>query len=181
MRPRRCRGVVWRCQSRRQTAHHHPRAPPGICPRFTITNPPPGAAIYLTTYRRFFPFGFGLSYTNFAFKNLRLAKKKIQRDGSTQVLVDVINTGKRAGAEVVQLYIRDLVSSVTRPVKELKGFKKITLQSGETRTVALDITPDSLAFHDVNMKYVVEPGDFEIMVGNSSRDADLTRVILTVQ
>ena len=87
--------------------------------------------------------------------------------------MDVTNTGKRAGTEVVQLYIRDLVSSVTRPVKELKGFKKVWLEPGESTTVALDITPALLSFFDVNMKYVVEPGDFEIMVGNSSRDADL--------
>jgi beta-glucosidase len=109
-----------------------------------------------------------------------LTKTKIGPSGSTQVLVDVTNTGKRAGAEVVQLYIRDLVSSVTRPVKELKGFRKIWLKPGESATVALDITPASLSFFDVNMKYVVEPGDFEIMVGNSSRDADLTKLILRV-
>jgi beta-glucosidase len=127
-----------------------------------------------------YPFGFGLSYTKFAFKNVRLAKNKIRRDGSTRVLVEVTNTGKREGTEVVQMYIRDLVSSVTRPVKELKGFKKISLKPGEKQTVALDITPESLAFYDVNMKYVVEPGEFEIMVGNSSRDCDLQKVILTV-
>jgi beta-glucosidase len=128
-----------------------------------------------------YPFGFGLSYTTFAFKNLRLAKKKIRRDGSTRALVDVTNTGKRAGAEVAQMYIHDLVSSVTRPIKELKGFQKVFLQPGETRTITLEITPDSLAFHDINMKYVVEPGEFEIAVGNSSRDGDLQKVILTVQ
>ncbi len=127
-----------------------------------------------------YPFGFGLSYTTFAFKNIRLAKKKIRRDESTRVLVDVTNTGKRAGAEVVQMYVRDCVSSVTRPVKELKGFQKIPLQPGETQTVALDITPESLAFYDIHMKYVVEPGEFEIMAGNSSRDTDLQKVILTV-
>jgi beta-glucosidase len=80
----------------------------------------------------------------------------------------------------VQLYIRDLVSSVTRPVKELKGFKKVRLEPGKKTAVALDITPASLSFYDVNMKYVVEPGDFEIMVGNSSRDADLQKLILRV-
>ena len=95
--------------------------------------------------------------------------------------MDVTNTGKRAGAEVVQMYVRDCVSSVTRPVKELKGFQKISLRPGETRTVALDITPESLAFYDIHMKYVVEPGEFEIMVGNSSRDTDLQKVILTVE
>lgn len=127
-----------------------------------------------------FPFGFGLSYTTFEIGNVRLARKKIARGGSTRALADVTNTGKRAGTEVVQLYIRDLVSSVTRPVKELKGFQKIELQPGETRTVALDITPASLAFYDANMKYAVEPGEFEIMVGASSRDTDLRKVILTV-
>ncbi len=94
--------------------------------------------------------------------------------------VDVTNTGKRVGTETVQLYIRDLVSSVTRPVKELKGFQKISLQPGETKTVTLEITPDLLAFYDVQMKYVVEPGEFEIMVGNSSRDSDLRKAVLTV-
>jgi beta-glucosidase len=127
-----------------------------------------------------FPFGFGLSYTTFALKNVRLKKKRIGKKDATQVLVDVTNTGKRAGSEVVQLYIRDLVSSVTRPVKELKGFQKVALQPGETRTVALDITPEALAFYDVNMKYVVEPGEFEIMVGTSSRDCDLQTLMLTV-
>lgn len=127
-----------------------------------------------------FPFGFGLSYTKFSFKNLRLTKKKIKTSGTTQVLVDVANTGKRAGTEVVQMYIRDCVSSVTRPVKELKGFQKISLKPGETKTVSLDITPESLAFWDVRMKYVVEPGEFEIMLGSSSRDTDLQKVMLTV-
>jgi len=127
-----------------------------------------------------YPFGFGLSYTTFAFKKLRLAKKKIRAGESTRVFVDVKNTGKRAGTEVVQLYIRDMVSSVTRPVKEMKGFQKILLSPNETKTVALDITPDSLAFYDLKMKYTVEPGEFEIMAGNSSRDEDLQKVILTV-
>jgi beta-glucosidase len=131
--------------------------------------------------RPLFPFGFGLSYTSFELRNVRVEKKRIAREGSTRVRVEVTNTGKRAGMEVVQLYIRDLVSSVTRPVKELKGFKKIELQPGETQTVALEITPASLAFYDVNMNYVVEPGDFEIMVGTSSRDEDLEKVILTVK
>jgi beta-glucosidase len=128
-----------------------------------------------------YAFGFGLSYTTFAFQNLRLAKKKMRRDGSARVLVDVTNTGGREGREVVQLYIRDLISSVTRPVKELKAFRKITLQAGQTETVEFEITPDLLAFYNVDMKLVVEPGDFEIMVGNSSRDADLQKVILRVE
>jgi beta-glucosidase len=127
-----------------------------------------------------FPFGFGLSYTSFTLKDVRLVKRKIRRNGSTQVLVDVTNTGQRQGTEVVQMYIRDRISSVTRPVKELKGFRKISLQPGQTQTVALDITPESLAFYDVNMSYVVEPGEFEIMIGSSSRDCDLRKVVLTV-
>jgi beta-glucosidase len=127
-----------------------------------------------------FPFGFGLSYTTFKLQNLRLAKQRITRKGSTHVLVEVTNTGKRAGSEVVQMYIRDRISSVTRPVKELKGFQKVWLEPGEATTVSLEITPASLAFYDVNMKCGVEPGEFEILVGNSSRDPDLQKVVLTV-
>jgi beta-glucosidase len=128
-----------------------------------------------------YPFGYGLSYTSFSIDNVRLAKKTIARNGSTRVLVDVTNTGKREGTEVIQMYIRDLVSSVTRPVKELKGFEKVKLGPGESTTVALDITPEALAFYDVNMKYVVEPGEFEIMVGNSSKDSDLKKIVLRVK
>ncbi|HZT23987.1 MAG TPA: glycoside hydrolase family 3 N-terminal domain-containing protein [Verrucomicrobiae bacterium] len=127
-----------------------------------------------------YPFGFGLSYTRFEFKNLRLAKKTIQRHGTTKALVDVTNIGERAGTETVQLYIRDRVSSVTRPVKELKGFRKVFLAPRQTRTVEFEITPESLAFYDLRMKYTVEPGEFEIMVGSSSRDEDLQKVVLTV-
>ena len=127
-----------------------------------------------------FAFGYGLSYTTFALKNPRLTKKKITTKGTTQVQVDVANTGKRAGAEVVQLYIRDLVSSVTRPIKELKGFKKVYLKPAETTTVTLDITPNALAFYDVNKKHVVEPGEFSVMIGTSSRDEDLQKLTLQV-
>lgn len=127
-----------------------------------------------------YAFGYGLSYTSFALKNLRLTKRRIKPGGSTRALIDVTNTGKREGTEVVQMYIRDLVSSVTRPVKELKGFRKVRLKPSETTTVALDITPDELSFYDRHMKYVVEPGEFEIMVGNSSRDGDLQKVVLQV-
>jgi len=106
-----------------------------------------------------YAFGYGLSYTTFSIGNLRLAKSRIKRDGSTQVLADVTNTGTRAGTEVVQMYIRDMVSSVTRPLKELKGFERVALEPGETTTVAFDITPESLAFYDIDMKYVVERYD----------------------
>jgi beta-glucosidase len=127
------------------------------------------------------PFGFGLSYTTFAVGRVRLTKPVIRRDGTTQALVEVTNTGHRAGHEVVQLYVRDRVSSVTRPVKELKGFAKVFLRPGESTTVTFDIGPDTLAFHDLAMREVVEPGEFTIMIGTSSRDADLVSVTLRVE
>jgi beta-glucosidase len=128
-----------------------------------------------------YPFGFGLSYTTFTIANVRLDKKKIKRGASARVSADLTNTGSRAGSETVQMYIRDVFSSATRPVKELKGFRRIVLNPGETRTITFEITPELLAFYDARMEYIVEPGDFEIMVGNSSRDADLQKVVLAVQ
>ena len=128
-----------------------------------------------------YPFGFGLSYTTFSIDNLRIQKDSISVNESTEVLVDIQNTGNREGTEVVQMYIRDIVSSVTRPVKELKGFKKISLKPGESTTVSINILPEHLAFTDINKKYTVEPGEFEIMVGNSSKDEDLTKIILKVE
>ncbi len=127
-----------------------------------------------------FHFGFGLSYTTFKYDQPRLEKEEIKVGESTCVTANVTNTGKVEGDEIVQMYIRDKVSSVTRPVKELKGFQRITLKPGETKTVTLNITPEKLAFHNIDFKYVVEPGDFEIMVGNSSMDKDLIKVILKV-
>ncbi|MCE5185246.1 MAG: glycoside hydrolase family 3 C-terminal domain-containing protein [Planctomycetaceae bacterium] len=127
-----------------------------------------------------YAFGFGLSYTQFQFSKPRLEKASMAVGESTMVTVDITNTGDRAGDEVVQMYIRDCISSVTRPVKELKGFERITLEPGQTKTVTLDITPELLSFYNIEMKYVVEPGQFEIMVGNSSRDCDLQKVILNV-
>ena len=128
-----------------------------------------------------FAFGFGLSYTQFEFSTPNLHKQVIKPDESTCVSVDIKNSGKFTGDEVVQMYIRDCYSSVTRPVKELKGFQRITIQPGETKTVTLDITPEHLAFYDINMDYLVEPGEFEIMIGSSSQDSDLHKIILTVQ
>jgi beta-glucosidase len=126
------------------------------------------------------PFGFGLSYTTFAVERVRLAAPVVKRGGTARVSADVTNTGRRAGTEVVQLYVRDRVSSVTRPVKELKGFAKVELEPGATTTVTFDVGPDALAFHDVAMRWVVEPGEFALMVGTSSRDEDLQTVTLTV-
>ena len=128
-----------------------------------------------------YAFGFGLSYTKFEISRPRLAKKTIRSNESTVLRVDVTNAGKVAGDEVVQMYIRDKISSVTRPVKELKGFARISLQPGQKKTVALSITPEHLAFYDIRMKRVVEPGEFEIMVGNSSRDRDLQKLLLRVE
>jgi len=127
-----------------------------------------------------YPFGFGLSYTTFSVSNVRLDQASIRSGDTTRVLAELRNTGSRQGTEVVQLYIRDEVSSVTRPVKELKGFARVALKAGESRAVSFDITPDALAFYNVDMRRVVEPGTFAIMVGTSSRDEDLTRVTLTV-
>jgi beta-glucosidase len=128
-----------------------------------------------------YTFGFGLSYTTFKFINLRLEKSVISKDESTSVSIDVKNTGRRSGDEVVQMYIRDIVSSVTRPIKELRGFKKIHLNPDETKTVTIPILPEHLAFTDINREYNVEPGDFMIMVGSSSQDSDLQKLVLTVQ
>ncbi len=127
-----------------------------------------------------YPFGFGLSYTSFAIENVRLKNKRIKTNGSTRLIVDVKNTGKIDGSEVIQMYIRDLVSAVTRPVKELKGFQKVFLRAGEKKTIEIEINPESLAFYNIDMKYVVEPGEFEIMVGSSSSDEDLQKLILQV-
>lgn len=127
-----------------------------------------------------YAFGYGLSYTRFGFGQPRLKKQTIRPDESTTISVEVTNKGKRSGDEVVQMYIRDCVSSVTRPVKELKGFRRITLKPGQTERVDLDVTPEHLAFYNIDMEYVVEPGEFEIMIGSSSRDCDLQKVKLTV-
>jgi beta-glucosidase len=126
-----------------------------------------------------YSFGFGLCYTTFKYGPPRLEQSTIGRDGKTRVLVDVTNTGPRAGDEVVQLYIRDVVSSTTRPVKELKGFQRITLQPGEKKTVALDITHDRLAFWNIDKQFIVEPGEFTIMTGPNS--VELQSVSLTVE
>jgi beta-glucosidase len=127
-----------------------------------------------------YPFGYGLSYTSFRYSNIRLKENKIRHNGSTSLLIDVSNTGNRMGTEIVQLYVRDLVSSVTRPAKELKGFQRVSLDPGNTMTVEFPIKPEHLAFYDREMDFVVEPGDFKIMAGGSSRDEDLLETLLTV-
>ncbi len=124
-----------------------------------------------------YPFGYGLSYTNFALSNINLSSKQIAPNGSLTVSVDVQNTGTRTGVEVVQLYIRDLVGSLTRPVKELKGFERVALRAGEKRTVSFIVKPEQLGFYNAQNKFVVEPGDFKVWVGQNSADgleADFT-------
>jgi len=125
-----------------------------------------------------FPFGHGLSYTTFAYQNLRVEPERILPGGSAQVSVELTNTGRRPGAEVVQLYLRDLVSSVTRPVLELKGFRRVQLEPGETQTITFRLTPLELSFLNRQMETVVEPGIFEVSVGGSS--AELQTVLLEV-
>jgi beta-glucosidase len=123
-----------------------------------------------STTQPLFPFGWGLSYTTFKYANLHLNPATIGTSGETKVRVDVSNAGKIRGDEVVQLYIRDEVSSVTRPIKELRGFRRITLEPGETRTVEFTVGFDQLSFLDLDMHRVVEPGTFKIMVGGNSVD-----------
>ncbi|MGH8231313.1 MAG: glycoside hydrolase family 3 C-terminal domain-containing protein, partial [Steroidobacteraceae bacterium] len=117
-----------------------------------------------------YPFGFGLSYTTFDISAPRLSATTIRPDGSVTVSADVRNTGSRLGDEVVQLYLRDQVSSATRPIKELKGFRRVTLKPGESQTVSFQLTPNELRFWNADMQRVVEPGRFTIMVGPNSVD-----------
>lgn len=120
-----------------------------------------------------FPFGYGLSYTKFEYSNLQITPKQIKPTGKVQVSVDIQNVGNCKGDEVVQLYLHDVVASVTRPLKELKGFKRITLEPQEKKTVTFVLTREQLSFLDQKMKSVVEPGAIEVMVGSSSEDIRL--------
>jgi len=119
-----------------------------------------------------FPFGFGLSYTDFQYSNLRLSANTMKNNDKLQASVDVTNTGNVDGKEVVQLYIRDLVGSVTRPVKELKGFQKINLKKGETQTVTFEITVEDLKFYNSDLQFVAEPGRFQLFIGTNSDTTD---------
>ena len=122
------------------------------------------------TRKPLYPFGWGLSYTKFEYSGLALSSESIGTTGTVNVSVQVANTGKVRGDEVVQLYIRDEVSSVTRPVKELKGFRRITLDPGEMQTVEFALGPEALSFLNRDMRLVVEPGTFKVMVGGNSVD-----------
>jgi len=142
----------------------------GQLPVFYNYKPSARRGYLFDTTRPLFAFGYGLSYTRFAYANLRVMPARIGTHERTAVSVDVTNTGTRAGDEVAQLYIRDAVSLATRPVKELRGFRRVPLQPGETRTVTFEIGPEQLAYHGPDMKRVVEPGQFEVMVGGNSVD-----------
>jgi len=127
-----------------------------------------------------YAFGYGLSYTTFHIDNLEIENSVIKKDETTKIHYSITNTGSLIGQEVVQMYLRDKVSSVTRPLKELKGFVKVVLNPGETKRLTFEVNPELLSFTDINKNYVVEPGEFEIFIGTSSRDEDLTKLLLTV-
>jgi beta-glucosidase len=150
----------------------------GQLPMFYNAKPTARRGYLFDTTAPLYPFGFGLSYTTFELSPPRLSASRMGAAGSVQVSVDVRNTGSRAGDETVQLYVRDRVSSVTRPVKELKGFQRVTLQPGEQRTVTLSLPAAALSLWNADMKRVVEPGEFDIMTGPDS--VNLKSVLLTV-
>ena len=123
-----------------------------------------------------YPFGYGLSYTTFSYSDVTLSANEMAKNGSVTATVTVTNTGKRDADEVVQLYVHDLVASIARPVKELKGFERIHLAAGESKTVTFTIGADQLSFYNADLKKVVEPGDFDIMVGHDSRNLKTARL-----
>lgn len=125
-----------------------------------------------------YPFGYGLSYTTFSYSDVKLSSTTLDAKGELTASVTVTNTGKYDGAEVVQLYIRDLVGSVTRPVKELKGFEKTFIKAGESKNVSFKITPELLKFYNYNLEYVFEKGDFDVMIGGNSSDVKSARFTL---
>jgi beta-glucosidase len=143
----------------------------------TTTGRPPTNEKYTSKYldvpvAPLYAFGHGLSYTTFRLSSLRLSAPRINVAGGLDVSVDVENTGRREGDEVVQLYVRDVAASRVRPVRELKGFSRVTLRPGERRTLSFRLTPAELGFYDDSMRFVVEPGVFKVMAGRSSADPE---------
>jgi beta-glucosidase len=128
-----------------------------------------------------FPFGHGLSYTKYAYSNLRLSSSKLTQGESVKVLVDVQNIGQREGVEIVQVYVSDVVTSVTWVNKALKGFARVQLKPGEKKTVEVELPWESFRIVNTKALYIVEPGEFEILVGPSSLDRDLIKTILMVE
>ncbi len=117
-----------------------------------------------------YPFGFGLSYTDFEYGDLQLSSEEMDADGNLEVSIELTNTGTKKGKEVVQLYIRDLVASTTRPVKELKGFELVELEPGASKMVNFTISPELLEFYNAEKEWTAEPGEFQVMIGGNSRD-----------
>jgi len=137
------------------------------------TGRPAGADKYTSKYTDLpasplFPFGYGLSYTSFEYRDLKLSAPSVGAGGTLNVAVTVTNTGTREGTEVAQLYVHDEVASVTRPVRALAGFRRVSLRPGESRTLEFTLTPRELGLYDQRMKFVVEPGKFRVYVGGSS-------------
>ena len=127
-----------------------------------------------------YPFGYGLSYTNYKYSTPLLSDNTLNKENTILVTTEITNTGEVDGEEVAQLYIRDNVSSVTRPIKELKGYQRVFLKAGETKKIKFTLNAESLAFYDIDMNYVVDPGTFTIMTGSSSNKKDLKKTILTI-
>jgi beta-glucosidase len=128
-----------------------------------------------------FPFGHGLSYTTFEYSDLKLTPQSVSATENISVSCKIKNTGKIAGEEVVQLYLHDILSDVSRPINELKGFRRISLNAGEEKVVEFVLTPDALSHLDVNMRKIVEPGDFRVMIGSSSKDIRLKGIFNVIQ
>ena len=117
-----------------------------------------------------FPFGYGLSYTTFSYSNIKLSSTSLKPGQTLKASFTLSNTGKYDGIETVQLYIRDLVSSVVRPVKELKGFQRVFLKPGESKALTFTLTVDDLKFYNEDLKYIYEPGDFKLFIGTNSEE-----------
>jgi beta-glucosidase len=151
----------------------------GQVPVYYAHKPSGGRSHWLGDYvecstKPLYPFGYGLSYTTFEYSNLRITPQDVDVSGEVRIQVDVTNTGKMAGDEVVQLYVHVPAQNVTRPVKELKGFKRVNLEPGQTKTVVFKLPIALLGFYDENMDFVVEPGKVDVYVGSSSEDIRAT-------
>ena len=125
-----------------------------------------------------YPFGYGISYTTYKYGKLSLSANSMDKNGKVTASLTVTNTGNRAGDEIVQLYIHDIAASIIRPVKELKGFKRVHLDAGESKTVEFEISEPMLKFYNADLQFVSEPGDFEIMVGPNSMDVQTLKLTL---
>lgn len=144
-----------------------------FCQRFSyrdsVPDPYYGRSNYLDVPNTpLYPFGYGLSYTTFDYGDVRLSASEMTADGSIEATVRLTNSGRRDGVEVVQLYIRDRVGSSTRPVQELKGFQRVALKAGESRDVSFTIDVSLLKYYDFDLRYVAEPGEFDVMIGGAS-------------